>query len=158
MEHLKAIGIKAIYVSIIILSLFGAFHSSTIMPLLFLSLLLTFILYMFGDVLIYPRFGMVWASLADFGLAFFSTMFFGGVLLQGNFPMILPALASAFFIFCIEPLFHAYMAEKVLQMEQRDDEFFSIRTVKPQYMTEFSDELSEKSTDKQTSKKEHHDQ
>src|SRR5699024_3521012 len=146
MEHLKAIGIKLIYISLIIFSLFGIFNNASIGKLVMLSLLTTGISYIVGDLMIYPRIGNVMSTILDFGLSFISIVMVGGILIINNMQMTLASLAAAFFIMCIEPLFHTYMTERVFNPNKDvaldPNDIIETTQVRPQYVTEFAEEMN----------------
>lgn len=138
MKHIKAIGIKFIYVTIVIASIFGILHHASIAMLISMSVVVTGATYLFGDLFLLPRFGTIIASIADFGFVFLLLWGLDNLFVNATMAMFLFSLAGAFFITSCEPLFHAYMEEKVLQTR---------REIWPpnNLQTEFSEEL-----DKQT--------
>lgn len=145
MNHLKAISIKFVYVTLIILSLFGIFSETPLTNLLLLSILTTVITFVVGDIIVYPWAGNILTTIFDFGLAFFTLFLLGRFLLEPSFAMVLTSLGGAFFIMCIEPLFHAYMTERVFAKAeeysfQTNDRHGKITQLHPQYMTEFAEE------------------
>lgn len=137
MNHLKAIGIKFIITSIVVLSILSIFGDATIGELLFISLLLTGLAYLIGDLFILPRMGNLVATIADFGLAFFSLWALGYMFLERTSALITASLFAAVFIALSEALFHAYMENKVLQ---KNDEKQSRQQLRPRYQTEFAEE------------------
>lgn len=147
MSHVKAIGIKFIYISIIIFSLFGIFNNVSIGKLFIMSALMTGISYVVGDLMIYPRIGNVISTILDFGLAFISILILGGLMIVNNMQVTFAALAAAFFIMCIEPLFHAYMTEKVFHPNKDvvtdPNDRIRITQLRPQHITEFSEEIND---------------
>src|SRR5690625_2920396 len=70
MNHIKALGIKWIIVAIVSFSLFGIFQYVSLGQLLLMSVIITLTSYLLGDLLILPRIGNVFATLADFALLF----------------------------------------------------------------------------------------
>lgn len=118
MKHVKALGIKWIIIVTIMFSLFGIFHNVSLASLLFMSIIVTGASYVLGDLLLLPRIGNVFATLADFGLSFVLFGLLSIVLIETTFPITLASLAAAFFTTSIEPLFHAYMQEKVFPIQR----------------------------------------
>lgn len=114
MQHMKAIGIKGVFTTIILLSFLGIFQGITISQIITISIIITGITYLIGDFIILPTFNNLIASIVDFGLAFLSvwllTEFFTG---QTTSLVILSVAIAYIFTFC-EALFHIYMQEKVL--------------------------------------------
>lgn len=153
MAHLKAISIKFIYISIITFSLFGIFNNASLGKLLFMSVLTTGISYVLGDLMIFPRIGNLISTILDFGLAFLSILILGGLLIITNFQITLASLAAAFFIMCIEPLFHTYMTERVFNPDEdiiKDpNDSITITKVRPQLLTEFAEETDSETITKQ---------
>src|SRR5690625_803764 len=150
-DHIKALGIKFIYISIIIFSLFGIFYNVSVGKMFLMSVLVSGISYVLGDLMLYPRVGNLIASILDFGLAFLSIVTLGGLLISTTMPTTLASLAAAFFIMCIEPLFHAYMTERVFNptkdFVKDPNDLLNIIQVHPQLQTEFAEE-----TDSETMK------
>lgn len=145
MNHLKAISIKFVYITLITLSLFGIFSEATFTNLLLLSILTTIITYIVGDVLVYPRIGNIITTIFDFGLSFFTLFMIGRMMLEASVVIILTSLGAAFFIMCIEPMFHAYMTERVYRDGEEsflraDTNEGKITQLHPQYITEFAEE------------------
>ncbi|MFD1038275.1 YndM family protein [Virgibacillus byunsanensis] len=114
MNHLKALGIKYIFTMIVIFSIFGIFYNASLGRLFWISVLVTGVAYLIGDLFLLPRFGNLVASIADFGLAFIAFWVLGNLLIQVSIQIIPVSLFAAFFITCCEPLFHTYMEERVL--------------------------------------------
>lgn len=137
MRYLKALLIKFIVISVVILSLLSIFNTATITEMLFISLLVTGIAFVVGDLFILRRFGNLSATLADFGLAFLSIWMLSSLLIEAAYPIVLVSLFSAFFITICEAFFHAYLIEKVFEDDRKDPS-----TVIPnyRYQTEFSKE------------------
>ncbi|WP_165769183.1 YndM family protein [Virgibacillus profundi] len=139
MAHLKVLGIKFIVIAILVFSLFGIIYNATLLNLFWISLLVTGISYLIGDLFILRRFGNVTATIADFGLAFLSIWLLGNLFLAEGMPVILLSLTAAFFMTCGEPLIHIY-----IQNQFSDDHQRGFGT-KKQLQTEFAEE-----TDAQT--------
>ncbi|MBE4906902.1 YndM family protein [Bacillus luteolus] len=139
MKHLKALGIKFIFTSIILLSVFGIYYNSTVLEILMISALVTGVAYVIGDLFILPRLGNMVASLADMGLAFLSI--WGLSLLFINPPdrLALASLFAAVFIMLAEALFHAYMENKVLD-QGRNNMTFNMTSFQNKFQTELAEE------------------
>lgn len=115
--HLKAIGIKFIIVSTVILSLFGIFYNLTFGYLLFMCLAITGISYGIGDLLIYPKLGNFWSTLID-SVMYFSTVWLVSFIAVGiSTSLLIATLAATYFLTIAEPLFHTYMKERVYRIE-----------------------------------------
>ncbi|WP_106495858.1 YndM family protein [Lentibacillus sp. Marseille-P4043] len=142
MDHLKALGIKFIVIAITVFSIFGIFYNATLVNMFWISLLVTGISYLIGDMFILRKFGNVAATIADFPLTFLSLWALGSLFIEGSLPMITLSLLGAFFITICEPFIHAYIDEN-FSFERHD-----LRTMN-QIQTEFSEEI-----DPDTNKKE----
>lgn len=112
MDHLKVLGIKFIVISIIVFSLFGILFNASLINLFWISLLVTGISYLIGDLFVLRKYGNVVASIVDFPLAFLSLWALGNLFIDIGMPTALLSLAGAFFIALCEPLIHAYMQDK----------------------------------------------
>ncbi|MFT4414036.1 YndM family protein [Fredinandcohnia humi] len=138
MKHLKALGIKFIVVSIVILSLLGIFGDTSVGELLLISLLVTAVAYILGDLFILPRMGNLIATVADIGLAFFTIWALSYMFLERTPSLVTAALVSSLAIGASEAIFHAYMQNKVLNnkdyKQNRQQQF------RPSYQTEFAEE------------------
>lgn len=137
MRHSIAIGIKLIIVSIVILSLFGIFNQAALMPLILMSLIATGIGYLIGDLLILRRFGNVSASLADFVLHFLTIWALASMFLGTSTPLMIASIAASYLITVTEPLYHAYLIERVFV---EDDEKDLDVAMPLEYQTEFAEE------------------
>ncbi|MGY0694809.1 YndM family protein [Virgibacillus sp. FSP13] len=142
MDHLKVLGMKFIAIAITVFSIFGIFYNATLVNMFWISLFVTGISYLIGDMFILRKFGNVAASIADFPLAFFSLWALGSLFIDGGLPIITLSLLGAFFISICEPFIHAYIVEN-FSFERHD-----LRTMN-QLQTEFSEEI-----DPHTDKKE----
>lgn len=119
MEHLKALGIKMIIVTILTFSLFGVFYHVSLGRLFLISLIITGATYLVGDLLLLPRIGNLFATITDFGLAFLLYWGIGNILIEVSVPIVLASLAASFFFAISESLFHAYMDEQVFNSREK---------------------------------------
>ncbi|RFB18792.1 DUF2512 family protein [Bacillus sp. HNG] len=136
MRHFKALGIKFIIIAIVLLSLFGIFRGASLGNLLLMSLLVTGISYLIGDLFTLPRMGNLFATLADFGLSFFSVWLLSYLFLENTSSLITASLTAAALITACEALFHAYMRSKVLEDENREQ-------VRQQFHSSYQTEIAE---------------
>jgi len=139
MGHLKALGIKWIFTTIILLSLLAIFDSISISQILMMSIVVTGIAYIIGDLILLPVFGNLIATIADFGLAFTSIWLLSSLYIGQVGPIVLIAVAAAYFFAFCETIFHIYMKEKVLSIKQADIIPFPKPNMRLQ--TEFSKEI-----------------
>lgn len=148
MKHFKALGIKFIFTAIVVYSIFGIFYNASLGRLFWISLLVTGVAYIIGDLLILPRFGNIAASIADLGLAFLSLWVLGNIVIEMSIPTVLASFFASVFIAICESLFHIYMKEQVLG--SREDSRISSKL-----QTEFGEETNAqtiKKKNKSTSK------
>ncbi|WP_099159169.1 YndM family protein [Virgibacillus ndiopensis] len=136
MDHLKTFGIKFIVTAIAVFSIFGILFNTTLINLFWISLLVTGISYLVGDLFILKRFNNITAIIADFGLAFLSLWLLGSIFLtQTGLPIITLSAMAAFFITLCEPFIHAYIREHF------SDNTNKHTPVRRELQTEFSEEL-----------------
>ncbi|WP_179107337.1 YndM family protein [Sediminibacillus massiliensis] len=142
MDHIKALAIKFVAVAVVLYSILGIFYTATLGEIFMISLLVTGVAYVVGDLFILPRFGNLTATIADFGLSFVAVWFLSAMLIEGDFAFLSAALFSALFITAIESLFHMYMQRHVLD-EQQDNKEEKNRMTTQQLQTEFAEEDEE---------------
>jgi hypothetical protein len=138
MKHIKALAIKFLITTIILFSLLAIFESATLGEILLISVLVTGIAYVLGDLFLLPRFNNVVATIADFILAFAMIWVLSTMLIYPTTPIGIVSGFAAFFIAISEGLFHVYMKEKVLEKQYNHREPFSVLNTRLQ--TEFSEE------------------
>ena len=145
MEHLKAIGIKWIYTTIILLSLLAMFDAITLQQILIISFIITGVTYIVGDLMVLPSLGNLITTIIDFGLIFLSVWMLVALFLEQTATIVLVSAAVAYFFSMCEALFHAYMKERVLPKKRA----VVIPFPNMQLQTEFSKELFPKKDDKE---------
>lgn len=146
MEHMRALVIKFIFTAIVILSIYGIFYNAAISNLLWISLFVTGIAYLIGDLYILPRAGNILATIADFGLVFLSLLFLGNMVTELTVPILVSSFFASFLIAFCESLFHAYMQERVINTRQ--EIYYS-----NQFQTEFAEETNEQTVKKDKNKR-----
>jgi len=144
MRHFKALGIKFIVISIVLLSLFGIFRGASFGEILLMSILVTGLAYVVGDLFTLPRAGNTVATIADFGLSFFTIWILSYMFMDNNSGLITASLVAAGAIALSEVLFHAYMQNKVLEGEPKVENRAQFR---PSFQTEFAEEYDEETKD-----------
>jgi hypothetical protein len=112
MDYLKVLGMKFLAIAFAVYIIFGLFSNANWMNLLWISILVTGISYLVGDMVILRKFGNITATIADFGLAFFSLLILGSLFLGADVPIITTSLLAAFFITCCEPFIHGYIVDR----------------------------------------------
>ena len=112
MEHLRAIGIKIIWVGIITFSIYGIFHHASIGNMFLMTLLIVGITYI-GDVFILPKINQAVAGVGDFVGYFILYWVFGTLFIVGTFANIIAAFAAAYLSVFAEIIFHIYVMDRV---------------------------------------------
>lgn len=147
MKHVKALGIKFIFTAIVVYSIFGIFYNASLGRLFWISLLVTGVAYIIGDLYILPRSGNILASIADMGLAFLSLWVLGNILIEMTIPTVIASLFASVLIAICESLFHAYMLEQVINTREEMPH-------SNQLQTEFAEETNEQTISKDTRRSE----
>ncbi|WP_404452376.1 YndM family protein [Virgibacillus necropolis] len=145
MEHVKALGIKFIFTAIVVYSIFGIFYNASLGRLFWISLLVTGVSYVIGDLYILPRSGNILASIADLGLAFLSLWVLANIIIEMSIPTVMASIMASVVIAFCESLFHAYMQEKVINTREETRHF-------NQLQTEFAEETNEDTINKDRDK------
>ncbi|MEN1966754.1 YndM family protein [Lentibacillus sp. N15] len=138
MQHLKALGLKFLAIAFTIYTIFGIFTGAGWVNLFWISLFVTVISYLIGDMIILRQFGNITATIADFALTFLSLFILGGLFLHATIPIITTSILSAFFISCVEPFIHGYIVNR---FSPDDYERKDWRTMN-QLQTEFGEETN----------------
>lgn len=134
MRHIFAIGIKLVIVGTVVLSIFGVFSTASLSSLIMMSLIITLLSYGIGDLFILPQLGNVLATIVDFAIYFLAVWSLAGLFIGVETGLTLASLAITYFITLAEPLFHAYVTERVFEIE--DEVIVPLE----QYQTEISEE------------------
>ncbi|MCT2535949.1 YndM family protein [Aquibacillus koreensis] len=143
MKHLKALAIKFIVISIVLFSILAVFYSASLADIFVLSVLVTGLAYVIGDLYILPRFGNLIATISDFGLSFIAIWLLSNMLFEppGNGILFL-SFFSAILISSSEAVFHLYMQNKVLGEEEVI--YVNRSYTANNFQTEFSEEQPDK--------------
>ncbi|MCP8615458.1 YndM family protein [Salirhabdus salicampi] len=142
MKHILALGIKFILIGIIIFSIFSAFEGTSIAHMLLMTILLTGLSYIAGDLIILPRFGNVMASIGDIAMAFLFLWFYGFAFQEGAFDIGLASISSAIAVGFGEAFFHAYyMENRVFGRETYSEEDRHVKINPGKLRTESSSEI-----------------
>lgn len=150
MNHLKALGMKYVLVSVAMLMILSVFNYR-ISVILLLSAVVTALAYVIGDLFILPRFGNVIATVVDFALAFVALWLFNSYYIDHASHIILVSFFTALLISAGELFFHAYLN---VSFYGKDSPITSdiVRGNYQRYATEFAEEnnitnLEKKSTE-----------
>ncbi|HLS35251.1 MAG TPA: DUF2512 family protein [Bacillota bacterium] len=122
MRHLFALMIKFIIVGTIIFSILGLFSSTSFMALFVISGLITLASYIIGDMYILYQVGNVAATIIDFVIYFLAVWTLAGSVIGIQSGITLASLAAAYFLTLAEPLFHAYVIERVFHVDIQEDD------------------------------------
>lgn len=128
MKHAKALGIKFVFTTIILLVLFTVFDTANIWQILVISVLFTVLSYLLGDLLILRKFGHLVAALSDLVLSFVALWLLGMIIISDFDRLLLAAGVSALLLTICEALFHSHLSNNVMKIkgskspEQRERE------------------------------------
>ncbi|MBB6450787.1 uncharacterized membrane protein YvlD (DUF360 family) [Geomicrobium halophilum] len=137
MNYTWPLIIKFIMMTVVLWIVLGLFGASFV-NILLISILLTLVSYMLGDLFILPNYGNLWATVADFGLAFIGVWALGSFFDQIGF---WAAFISAIVIAIGEAFFHWFMNQQVLEDEEPIRNDMSERNLQ----TEFGSDMDVKS-------------
>lgn len=142
MKHVKALAIKFVIVAVVLLSTLTLFEVpvNLILLLTFVSILPAYFL---GDLVIYPRFGNLIASIGDFAYyTFVVWAFMAATVGTTGTTIATNALFTAIFVTFVETLFHAFYMDRVIADEEDTREERPLFV--PRFQTEFSEEMDVK--------------
>jgi len=142
MKHLKALAIKFFMVLAVLFLMLIIFENATFLDILLISLLVTGVTYIIGDLWLLPRIGIVPAALADFGLSFAGIWLLSLLFIEQAYPAGVISGFAAFFIAVAEGFFHRYMLEHVVEARNNEDDPTYIS--KERLQTEFAEEHDDK--------------
>jgi len=138
MKHVKALSIKFLIIGTVIFSILSMFETASILNMFGLTVVLSVLTYVVGDLFILPRFGNVIATIADFGLVAITSWLFAELFIGIGAPNPVAALSVSFFITISEMFFHAYMQERVFVKVKDENKVVPFPTNR--LMTEFAKE------------------
>ncbi|UTR08663.1 YndM family protein [Evansella sp. LMS18] len=116
MKHLRALVIKSLMITLVLVILLTMFNGYPLLNTIFLSLLITGLAYVIGDLLILQRANNTVSTVADIGLCTLKIWVLAPFILGAAVPFSL-AFISALLIGGGEWFFHKYMAGTVLDEE-----------------------------------------
>ncbi|EJV55655.1 hypothetical protein BWGOE4_09950 [Bacillus mycoides] len=140
MKHIVALLIKYTAISAVLLMILGIFQGISIPRILFISLLITGVAYLIGDLFILPKYGNMVATIADLGLSFAGIWVLTYLLVDINLTRHIGASVffAAVLIGMAEIFFHIYMKKVVLHTDEGSRESTTIGHDK--YAMEISEE------------------
>jgi hypothetical protein len=144
MKHIKPLAIKFISSLVLLSVILGLFFDMSFGNIFLITLVLSVVSYVIGDLFILRRTNNIIATLADLGLAFLVIRFMSDILANGDDgDMFTMSLIAAIGVALFEYAFHKYVANRVLNENQsRENQKTTLR-----YQTEASEELTPKNTD-----------
>ena len=162
MNHVKALGIKFIVISIVLLSILGIFsETATLGEILIISFLVTGVSYILGDLYVLPKFGNLMATIGDFGLSFLSVWALSSIFLEPNFSIVAASLFAALFITFSEALIHPYIQNKIFMKSEQNNQGYqnynrspNVVPARVSYQTEFAEENDMQTMNKESQIKE----
>ena len=125
MEHAKALMIKFVMVTAVLGLILSAIFGGELVDTLFITLVLTVLAYLFGDLFIFRFAGdnytsrNIIATFSDAVLAFVVVYFIGTYMYSGVDNMMLASLVAALAVGGGEWFFHKYLNNHVL--DERED-------------------------------------
>lgn len=146
MKYALALIIKFVIHLAVLMMILGGFYGITFANILSISLLLTGISFIIGDLIILPNFDNTIAAVADFFLAFIGVWVLGYLLIIESINLGIASFVSAVFITIVEVFFHQYMVQHIFAKE------FMVLPPSPQFQTEISEELNEGNNEQETTK------
>lgn len=121
MNHVKALVIKFLMIAVVLLIILTLFFDVPFMDTIWISLALTIIAYVMGDLMIFRKAGdrsdqnkrNAIATVSDIVVAFLVIWLLGDALTGNNVDIITPAIISAIVIGGGEWFFHKYLDSSV---------------------------------------------
>jgi hypothetical protein len=152
----KALIIKFIMVTAILWLILGGMFEVSIENIFIISILLTGVSYVVGDLYVLPKFGNTAATIADFGLAFAGIWVLGSLLFEQTDDLAGAALISAAVVAIGELFFHRYMKKQVLYNEAADKGKNMGHPSEQSLQTEFGSDMAIKPAAKKAKNKINH--
>ncbi|QQK81078.1 YndM family protein [Salicibibacter cibi] len=148
MRYVGALIIKLIMITFVSWFFLGLFGGVSFANILLVSVVLTGVSFLVGDLYLLKNFGNTLATVVDFVLVWAGLWALGAAL----FPfegLVLYCIASAFFIAAGEGFFHLYMERNVLPNEDSSTDNPAVKNLQ----TEFGSDVDIKSDAEKTNKK-----
>jgi|SRR5699024_3200429 len=142
MDYVKALLIKFVMCLAVLWIVLGVFYNITFGHVLTLSLIITGVSFVLGDLYLLPRFENWGATIADFFLALAIIWLYSITFIDAIFPAVTAAALSALILSVGEIFFHRYVDSQILHVQDdtvnRDDQM----TVDDRNLqTEFGEEI-----------------
>lgn len=136
MEHVKALIIKFIMITAILWFVLGLFYGVDFGEIITISIILTPLAYVIGDLLVLRYFNNTTATIADFGLSFITIWLIGVAIINEPISVTTASLLSSIAIAIGEWFYHYYVNNQVFEGESKDK-----RPLNETYSTEFAEEM-----------------
>ncbi|WP_176764796.1 YndM family protein [Natribacillus halophilus] len=147
MKHVGAVIIKFLMMTFVLWFIFGLFGDVSFANILLISVVLTGVSYLVGDLYVLSNFGNTAATIADVVIAWLGIWALGNALFP-NWGLFWLALLTAATIAVFEAFFHIYMEKIVLT----DEDSTSNDTSSKHLQTEFGSDMDVKSDAKKGNK------
>lgn len=135
MEHIKALLIKFIMCTAVLWIVLGLFFGVDFGEVITISIILTPLAYVIGDLLILRNFNNTIATIADFGLSFITIWLIGTAIINEPISVATAAFLSALALAVGEWFYHYYVNNQVFDETSKDH-----RTLNESFSTEFGKE------------------
>jgi len=141
MEHLKAIFIKFILFTAVLSIVYGFIYGVSFVYVLALSVWMTILTYIIGDLLILPRFGNLVATVVDFASLLIGFYLLGLFYLDPPFRYGVSSFLASLLIGVGEIFLHSYLVRNIYdnRREYRSKTTNEFRR-KPAFQTEIAEE------------------
>lgn len=142
MEHVKALIVKFIMITAILWFVLGLFFGVDFGEIITISVILTPLAYVIGDLLVLRYFNNMTATIADFGLSFITIWLIGSAIINEPISVATASLISALAISVGEWFYHYYVNNQVFEGESKDRH----TSLNEAFSTEFAEEMDVKDT------------
>lgn len=119
MKHMTALIIKFIIVAVVLVIILGVFTNLSTRQILFVSLAITAVTYLIGDLLILTVFNNAVAAVADAGMCWL-IIYLSNYVWTDRSVSLLSALSAAVLIGIGEIFLHIYIEKNILHHPPRD--------------------------------------
>lgn len=148
MDYVKALVIKFVMCLAVLWIVLGVFYNVDFGHILALSLIITPVSFILGDLFILSRFENWGATIADFILVMAVVWLYSINFINEAFPYITAAALSALIISVGEIFFHRYVDRHILHVDDRTVSRDDQRNIDRSLQTEFGEEIDPPPEDK----------
>jgi|SRR5690625_5467 len=143
MDYVKAIVIKFVMSLAVLWFILGVFYNINFGHIFALSLIITPVSFILGDLFILPRFENWGATIADFILTFAVIWLYSVNVINAIFPVLTATALSALVISVAEIFFHQYVDRHILHVDDRTvDRTSQMNIDNRDLQTEFGEEIT----------------